>query len=151
MLNPSATLISQPSAARAWKKNPVEKPHEPACAICGITTLPDCSALSPHRAVTLLTGAVTPVLMGPCEFAYLSSKRYPPDARTVNFDRSCCIGKPQSAYRATPSMTLAVLLSFGVRPPATSADIAMSPASGTHISRLGREASLVSSNRCDRE
>src|SRR5450432_4747280 len=128
MLNPSARLISQVSAARAWKKNPVERPHEPACAICGITTLPDCSAPPAHRAVTLLTAAVMPVLMGPCEFAYLSSKRYQPDAPAVKFDRSRCAGKPQSAYRATPSMTLIVLASFGV--------IATSPASGMHISRL---------------
>src|SRR5580658_2714778 len=115
MLKPSAIRSSQGASARAWKKNPVEYPHDPAPPECGMTMAPDCSASPAQRAATLLTAAVIPVLIGPCVFAYLSSKRYHPDVRGVKFDRSSADGKPQSLYCAIPSMTRIALPSFELR------------------------------------
>src|ERR1700692_3680235 len=97
ILNPSPTRNSHASLLPALKKNPLENPHGLASPKCGIATLPNCSASLPQRTATVLTAAVTPVLIGPLAFAYFSVKRYQPDACAVNVVRSSWDGRPQSA------------------------------------------------------
>src|SRR3984957_4087009 len=127
MLNPSLTRTSHASLLPALKKNPLENPHGLASPKCGIATLPNCSASLPQRTATVLTAAVTPVLIGPLAFAYFSVKRYQPDARAVNVVRSLAHGNSHRAYRATPSMTRKTALSVGISPPSPAVSAAICP------------------------